>query len=46
MAKRFTKRAVAKDTDPATLAKQKTAARLRDRANRALRKRRRAKSGQ
>lgn len=47
MAKRFTKRTVAKkELPPAELAKQKTAERERARAARALLKRRRAKSGQ
>jgi hypothetical protein len=47
MSKRFTKKTVATpDLDPATLAQEKTYDRLRERAKRALRKRRRAKSGQ
>jgi hypothetical protein len=47
MTKRFTKRKSAtSSTDPATIAQQKMNARLRERADRALRKRRRIKSGQ
>lgn len=45
--RKFTKRTVATpDLDPATLAQQKLFARLRERSNRALLKRRRRKSGQ
>jgi hypothetical protein len=45
--RRFTKRTAAKpDLDPATLAQLKMFARLRERSNRALLKRRRQKSGQ
>lgn len=45
--RKFTKRTVAtQDLDPATLAQQKLFERLRERANRALLKRRRQKSGQ
>ena len=45
--RKFTKRKVATpDLDPATLAKLKTFERERNRAKRALRKRRRQKSGQ
>jgi hypothetical protein len=44
--RKFTKRTAAKDLDPAALAQQKLNARLRERCNRALLKRRRAKSGQ
>jgi hypothetical protein len=45
--RKFTKRKVATpDLDPATLAQLKTFQRLRERANRALLKRRRQKSGQ
>lgn len=48
MSKRFTKKktVATPDLDPATLAQQKTFERLRNRAKRALLKRRRAKSGQ
>ena len=47
MSKRFTKKTVATtNLDPATLAQEKTNERLRNRAKRALLKRRRAKSGQ
>ncbi|MBL9017792.1 MAG: hypothetical protein JNL83_26635 [Myxococcales bacterium] len=48
MAKRFTKKRknVTSDLDPATAAQQKLNARLRQRAERALRKRRRDKSHQ
>lgn len=45
--RKFTKRTVATpDLDPTSLAKQKMAERLRRRADRALLKRRRQKSGQ
>jgi hypothetical protein len=45
--RRFTKRTAATtDLDPATLAQQKTLARLRSQARRTLLKRRRAKSHQ
>lgn len=45
--RKFTKKkAATPDLDPATLAQQKTFERLRNRSRRALRKRRRAKSGQ
>jgi len=45
--RKFTKRTVATpDLDPATLAQLKLFARLRERSNRALLKRRRQKSGQ
>jgi hypothetical protein len=47
MSKRFTKRkATTSSTDPATVAQEKLYARLRQRAVRALRKRRRDKSHQ
>ena len=46
MSKRFTKKKPAPAVDAATAAQQKTNARLHERAVRALRKRRRAKSHQ
>lgn len=46
MSKRFTKKAAKPNLDPATLAQEKTNERLRNRAKRALLKRRRAKSHQ
>lgn len=44
--RKFTKRTVATDLDPATLAQHKLLERQRARAIRTLRKRRRQKSGQ